>query len=74
MSEKPPIWADGLLTVWVIVVGVTYFGGYFLPALGALTASLAAVYGLLLLASAATLALRFLRRDSKPDARRPNRK
>ncbi len=74
MSEKPPVWADGLLTVWVIVVGVTYFGGYFLPALGALTASLAAVYGLLLLASAVALAQRFLGRDSKPDTRHPDRK
>ncbi len=74
MGEKPPGWADGLLTLWVVTVGVTYFGGCFVPALGALTASLSAVYGVLLLASAVTLALRFLGRGSKPDTRPDNRK
>ncbi len=32
MTEKPPLWADILLTLWVVAVAVFYFGGYFLPA------------------------------------------
>lgn len=65
MTEKPSPWADWLLTVWIIVVGVFYFGGYFFPALiGRYTAAASALYALMLLASVGTLAVRFLRRET----------
>ena len=31
MTEKPPLWADLLLTLWVLVVAVIFFGVYFVP-------------------------------------------
>ena len=61
MTEKPPTWADWLLTVWVLAVGVFYFGGYFLPDLiGRYTASASALYALMLLICAAFGAFRYL--------------
>ncbi len=61
MSEKPAKWADWLLAVWVLAVGVFYFGGTFLPEqIGRYTAAAAAIYALLLLVSAGTLAFRYL--------------
>jgi len=55
--------SDLLLAAWVVVVGVFYFGGYFLPSLGAQTEKGAALYAFVLLASALVLVLRFLRRS-----------
>ncbi len=60
MAHKPAGWADALLTLWVIVVGVVYFGGLFVPALAALTGNFAAFYALMVLAGAVALALKFL--------------
>ena len=61
MTEKPPVWADWLLVLWVIVVGVFYFGGTFFPnEIGRYTVSASALYAALLLVSAGTLALRYL--------------
>ena len=61
--EKPPLWADILLTLWVVVVAVFFFGGYFLPAqIGLYTQAGAAFYALMLLASAGTLAWNYLHR------------
>lgn len=60
-SCKPPRWADLLLTVWVIMVGVFYFGGFFFPAIGGRTAVGAAFYAVMIFVSVLTLALRFLR-------------
>ncbi len=63
MTEKPPMWADWLLTAWVLAVGVFYFGGYFLPGpIGRYTASASAIYALMLLISALVLAFGYLRR------------
>lgn len=63
MTEKPPLWADILLTLWVVVVAVFFFGGYFLPAqIGPYTQAGAAFYALMLLASAGTLAWNYLHR------------
>lgn len=63
MTEKPPLWADILLTLWVVVVAVFFFGGYFLPAqIGTYTQAGAAFYALMLLASAGTLAWNYLHR------------
>lgn len=69
MTEKPPLWADLLLTLWVLVVAVFYFGGYFLPArIGVYTQSGSAFYALMLLASAGTLAWNYLHRaDAKSE-------
>ena len=39
MTEKPPLWADLLLTLWVLVVAVFFFGVYFVPAIGLYTDS-----------------------------------
>ncbi len=61
MNDKPPLWADWLLTVWVIVVGVFYFGGTLLPGqIGRYTAAASAIYALLLLVSAGAMAVRYL--------------
>ena len=67
MTEKPPLWADLLLTFWVIVVAVFYFGGYFLPAqIGIYTPLGAVFYALMLLVAAGTLAWNYLHRaDAK---------
>ena len=63
MIEKPPLWADLLLTLWVIVVAVFFFGGYFLPAqIGVYTQAGAAFYALMLLVSVCTLAWNYLHR------------
>ncbi len=73
MNEKPAGWADALLTLWVVVVGVIYFGGLFVPAIGALTGNFAAFYALLVLVSALALAQKFLHpthEDSPKDAPR----
>lgn len=69
MTEKPPLWADTLLTLWVLVVAVFYFGGYFLPAqLGVYTQAGAGFYALMLLVSAGTLAWNYLHRsETKSD-------
>ena len=69
MTEKPPLWADLLLTLWVVVVAVFYFGGYFLPAqIGVYTQLGAAFYALMLLVSAGMLAWNYLHRtDTKSD-------
>ena len=66
MNEQPNGWADALLTAWVIVVGVVYLGGLFVPAIGALTGSFAAFYAAMVLLGALALARRFLRPG--PDA------
>ena len=61
MSDKPPVWADWLLTVWVITVGVFFFGGTFLPEqIGRYTSAASAIYALLLLVSVGAMALRYL--------------
>lgn len=61
MTEKPPRWADWLLTVWIVAVGVFYFGGAFLPEqIGRYTAAASAIYALLLLVSVGTMAFRYL--------------
>ncbi|MGI4791849.1 MAG: hypothetical protein ACRYFS_23750 [Janthinobacterium lividum] len=66
LTDKPPIWADWLLTFWVIIVGVFYFGGYFLPdQIGRYTTSASALYALMLLISAGMIAFRYLRGREK---------
>lgn len=63
MTDKPPLWADILLTLWVIVVTVFFFGGYFFPLfIGIYTQVGGAFYALMLLVSAGTLAWKFLHR------------
>ena len=65
MTDKLPPWADWLLTVWIVAVGVFYFGGYFFPVLiGRYTAAASALYALMLLAAVGALAVRFLRRET----------
>ncbi len=57
---EPPAWADWLLALWVLAVGVFYFGGYFLPGLiGRYTVSASALYALMLLISAGFGAWRY---------------
>lgn len=64
MTEKPPLWADLLLTLWVLVVAVIYFGGYLLPAqIGVYTPFGAVFYALMLLISIGTLAWNYLHRN-----------
>lgn len=69
MTGKPPLWADLLLIVWTLTVGVFYFGGYFFPMqIGVYTQSGAALYALVLLISVGTLAWNYLHRPaSKKD-------
>ena len=73
MNEKPPAWADILLTVWVLAVALFFFGGFVLPAqIGIYTSAGAGLYALLLLASVGTLALRYLNRSPEKDKRPKN--
>ncbi len=66
MTTKPPLWADILLTLWVLAVALFFFGGYALPAqIGIYTSAGAGVYALMLLASVGTLALNYLNRSRK---------
>ena len=66
MNTKPPLWADLLLTVWVLAVALFFFGGYALPAqIGVYTSAGAGLYALMLLVSVGTLALRSLNRSSE---------
>jgi len=75
MTEKLPAWADWLLTIWVIAVGVFYFGGTFLPEqIGRYTASASALYALMLLVSAGTFALRYLSRSKNKDSKNKDSK
>ncbi|MDQ2800960.1 MAG: hypothetical protein M3Y13_15110 [Armatimonadota bacterium] len=63
MTEKPALWADLLLTLWVVVVAVVYFGGFLLPAqIGVYTPFGAVFYALMLLISISTLAWNYLHR------------
>jgi uncharacterized membrane protein YhaH (DUF805 family) len=75
-EDRPPLWADWLLTFWVLFVGVVYFGGYFAPEIGALTTNASAFYALMVLTSVLFLSLRRLRRpagkkDDAPAKRKP---
>lgn len=75
MIEKPPVWADILLTVWVLTVALFFFGGFALPAqIGIYTSAGAGVYALMLLVAVGTLALRYLNRSPEKDKRPKNRK
>lgn len=60
MDKRPTGWADALLTLWVAVVGVVYFGGLFVPAIGALTGNFAAFYAVMVLVGALAVARKFL--------------
>jgi hypothetical protein len=70
-SEKPPLWADLLLTLWVIVVGLLYCGGYFFPAVGSWTPSGGMFFALMVVVSVLVLALRYLR-TSTPQPGHPS--
>lgn len=75
MIEKPPVWADILLTVWVLTVALFFFGGFALPAqIGIYTSAGAGVYALMLLVAVGTLALRYLNRSPEKYKRPKNRK
>jgi hypothetical protein len=72
MPGKASPWLDLLLTVWVVVVGLTYFGGYFAAQLGPLGPPLAAVaqygfivYTAMVFVSVLVLALRYLHRHDR---------
>ena len=65
MTDKPTQWLDLLLTAWIVVIGVVYFGGYFIPAIGALTTNVAAFYALMVIVSVFVLTTRHLRRNEK---------
>ena len=65
MPEKPPLWADVRLTLWVLVVAGLFVGGYFFPAqIGVYTQVGAGFYALMLLISVGTLAWNYLHRES----------
>ena len=66
MTDKPPVWADLLLTLWVLVVAVVFFGIYAFPRIGLWTDTASAFYVVMVLASAATLAVKYLHRNDVP--------
>lgn len=69
MTEKPALWADLLLILWVIAVAVFFFGGYFWPAqIGVYTPFGAVFYALMLLISIGTLAWNYLHRTEMKTA------
>ena len=59
---------DWLLAAWIVFVAVVYFGGYFLPQIGALTGNFAALYAIMLIISAVGLWNRWRRPDGKNDS------
>ncbi len=65
MTNTLPRWADVLLAVWVVVVGVISIGGTFVPAIGALTANAAAFYAIMVLSAVTVQALRVVSRNSE---------
>jgi hypothetical protein len=67
MSQKPPPWADLLLTVWVAVVAAIFFGPIFVPAVGLWTAPAGLLTLLMVMAAAVTLALRLVPRRDVPE-------
>ena len=67
MTDKPPAWADLLLTIWVLVVAVIFFGVDASPRIGLWTDTAAAFYVLMVLASAVRLAVTYLRRTKAPE-------
>ena len=58
-------WADWLLALWIVFVGVVYYGGALSPAIGSLTPRLATVYVLVLTVSVVCGALRLVRKFDK---------
>ena len=66
MTEKPPLWADLLLTIWVGVVAVIFFGVFIDPRIGLWTDTASAVYVALVLVAAVVLAVKYLRRHDAP--------
>lgn len=61
MTDKPPLWADVLMTLWIFVVGLIYFGGYFrINSVGAWTERASLFYALMLLLSVSITAWRHL--------------
>lgn len=64
METDTEKWADWLLCVWIGVVGVCFFGVAFWPALGNSMQKASVFYAVMVLVSAVTLALKFLRRAS----------
>ncbi len=54
--------ADIVLALWIVFVGVVYFGGYFFPAIGLATAQLGKVYAVLLIVAVIVLSWRWLTR------------
>lgn len=68
--NKIPLGADLLLTAWVVVVAIIFFGPLFVPMIGLWTTGASLLYLLMIVASAAIIALRFVRRGrSQPHDR-----
>lgn len=62
MSQKPPLWLDLIVTAWIGLVAVVYYGGYWWPArIGIITAQFIPVYAAMLLLSVCIAALRYRR-------------
>jgi cytosine/uracil/thiamine/allantoin permease len=73
MNRKVPLWADLLLTFWVLLVAVLFFGPSFLPVIGLWTGPATVVYLVIVMITVVTLALRFLHRSKVPAAAPPPR-
>jgi membrane protein implicated in regulation of membrane protease activity len=71
MMQKPSSWADLLLTIWIAVIAVIFFGPMFVPAIGLWTASAGLLSLLMIMAVAVTLALRLVHRRDAPPRERP---
>jgi hypothetical protein len=69
MSCKPNPILDVLVSLWVVFVGIVYYGGYWMPrSIGVATGRLSVAYATMILISAAILCVRFLRRESPEEA------
>jgi hypothetical protein len=60
--QDPPlsVAADLIMTLWIILVSVAYFGAAIDPRLGHIAMLLSSAYAIMLLISVLSLALRFL--------------
>lgn len=65
--------ADIAVALWVVFVGVAYFGPVIMPQIWSYPSALQAVYGAMLIAAVAALSLGWLRRSPEPQPKKAKR-
>ena len=68
-QDQPSFAADLLVTAWIVVVAVAYYGPVINPGLGRMATILAPAYALMVLLSVLSIALRFSNRRNERSGR-----